>query len=396
MKLHFVLLSCVFTVCILSACGTGNTARIDDDFATPDTAQPAESTAVSEPNGEDGAESIPPQTAGTLHALSSANAQGWYKICYDDTPGWYAREITFADATEKRLSVPAGMPDGIAESGRPGDLQVDDAQLVWSWSGLLTDTPALVVTDLDGHQTGAVSFPQGWYLTGWEPMAADDQYIYAKGGIISDDPERLDERRLLRLDPAHDTVETLTTWDEYGGQLLGVWDGKLLLTRRMLNPACPVQPVYRHYHIDNFNELKPFLREFLYALDPVTGRETILAEGPVYTFGSQRKLAGDALWWVDGTHLMRQPLGTDTAQSVAELPQGMWLQGAYDEDVFLAGLKGKNSARYVYHVADGLLTERNDYDEVVCQAGAGEYLVLAGDGTVRAIACRPPAAASLD
>lgn len=374
MKSRFVLLSCIFTVCILSACGAGNPARVDDDFSASDSVQTTESTAA-EPDSGDATESIPPQTASTLHALGDANAQGWYKICYDDTPGWYAREITFAGMAEKRLSVPDGMPDGIAESGRPGDLQVDDTQLVWSWSGLLTDTPALVVTDLDGHQTGAVSFPQGWYLTGWEPMAADDQYIYAKGGVISDDPERLDERRLLRLDPAHDTVETLTTWDQYGGQLLGVWDGKLLLTRRMLNPACSVQPVYRHYHIDNFNELKPFLREFLYALDPATGRETMLAEGPVYTFGTQRKLAGDTLWWVDGTHLMRQPLGTDDAQTVAELPQGMWLQGAYDEDVFLAG----QQTRYVYHLADGSLTERDDYGDVVCPAGAGEYLVLSGD-----------------
>lgn len=68
---------------------------------------------------------------------------------------------------------------------------------------------------------GAVSFPQGWYLAGWAPIAADEQYLYAKGGMVSDDPARLDERRLLRLNPAADTVETVTTWDEYGGQLLG-------------------------------------------------------------------------------------------------------------------------------------------------------------------------------
>lgn len=41
--------------------------------------------------------------------------------------------------------------------------------------------------------------------------------------MVSDDPARLDERRLLRLNPAADTVETVTTWDEYGGQLLGTW-----------------------------------------------------------------------------------------------------------------------------------------------------------------------------
>ena len=149
---------------------------------TPDSAVTAETAGI----------------AGTLHMLGDANARGWYKIQYGDAPGWYACEYVFADAAEKRLEVPAGMPNGIPESGRPGDLLVDDTQLVWTWSGLLTDTPALVVTDLDGSQTGTVHFPQGWYLTGWQPIAADAQYLYAKGGAISDDPGRPDERQRLR------------------------------------------------------------------------------------------------------------------------------------------------------------------------------------------------------
>ncbi len=221
---------------------------------------------------------------------------------------------------------------------------------------MLTDTPALVVTDFDRNQTGAVSFPQGWYLAGWAPIAADEQYLYAKGGTVSDDPARLDERRLLRLDPAADTVETVTTWDEYGGQLLGTWDGKLLLTRRVPGADCP-EPVYAYYSVDNFNDLKPYLTEVLCALDPATGSEIVLAEGAVYTFGPLRKLAGDALWWVDGTRLLRQPLGTDEVQTVAELPQEMTLDSVYDEDVFLLARQDERQVLYVYHLADGTLAE---------------------------------------
>ena len=148
---------------------------------------------------------------------------------------------------------------------------------------MLTDTPALVVTDFDRNQTGAVSFPQGWYLAGWAPIAADEQYLYAKGGMVSDDPARLDERRLLRLNPAADTVETVTTWDEYGGQLLGAWDGKLLLTRRVPGADCP-EPVYAYYSVDNFNDLKPYLTETLCALTLPPAVRSCWPRGAVYTF----------------------------------------------------------------------------------------------------------------
>lgn len=376
MKFRSVLLSSVFTVCILSSCGAANNMRTNVDFSVPDTVQTTESAAVPTPDSAVTAETA--GIAGTLHMLGDANTQGWYKIQYGDAPGWYASEYVFADAAEKRLEVPAGMPNGIPESVRPGDLLVDDTQLVWTWSGLLTDTPALVVTDLDGSQTGAVHFPQGWYLTGWQPIAADAQYLYAKGGAISDDPGRPDERRLLRLDPQNDTIETLTTWDAYGGQLWGTWGDELLITRRVLSPACPVQPEYAFYRIDNFNDMKPFLTEMLYALDPATGRETLLAEGPVYTFGPRQKLAGDALWWVDGTQLLRQPLGTDAPQTVADLPQTMWVEQVFDTDVFLCAQQGDKTVRYVYHLADGTLEETPA--EVLCQLGVGEYLIKAGDG----------------
>lgn len=376
MKSQFVFLSSVFTICILSGCGTSDNVPIDADFPASDAARTAESATV--PEQERG--------AGTLHMLGAANDYGWYQVGYDETDVWYGTVIDFAVAEERQIAA----PDSLPMNGRVGSLQVGDTQLVWSWSGMLTDTPALVVTDFDGNPTGSVSFPQGWYLAGWAPMAADGQYLYAKGGVVSDDPARLDERRLLRLDPATDTVETLTTWDEYGGQLLGVWDGKLLITRRVPDADCP-EPVYAYYSVDNFNELKPHLTETLCTLDPATGSEVVLAEGPVYTFGPLRKLAGDALWWVDGARLLRQPLGTDEVQTVAELPQAMTLDGVYDEDVFLLARQNERQVLYVYHLADGTLAEsslrcalkyEDSYVPIVCQAAPGKYLIIEGETAV--------------
>ena len=186
MKSRFVFLLQVFTVCILSGCGAGHNARMDVDFSASDAAQTAESGAVVV--AEDG--------ASTLHMLGAANKYGWYQVGYDETDVWYGTVIDFAEAEEREISA----PDSLPMNGRVGNLQVDDAQIVWSWSGMLTDTPALVVTDFDRNQTGAVSFPQGWYLAGWAPIAADEQYLYAKGGMVSDDPARLDERRLRGIE----------------------------------------------------------------------------------------------------------------------------------------------------------------------------------------------------
>ncbi len=376
MKLQFVFLSAIFTICILSGCSAGENPRVDADFPLSDAARTAESAAVSEP--ESG--------AGTLHMLGAANDYGWYQAGYDETDVWYGTVIDFAAAEERQIAA----PDSLPMNGRVGSLQVDDRQLVWSWSGMLTDTPALVVTDFDGNPTGSVSFPQGWYLAGWASMAADGQYLYARGGAVSDDPAHLDERRLLRLDPTTDTVETLTTWDEYGGQLLGVWDDKLLVTRRVPNADCP-EPVYAYYSVDNFNDLKPYLTETLCALDPATGSETVLDDGPVDTFGPLRKLAGDALWWVDDTHLLRQPLGTNEVQTVAELSQAMTLDGVYDEDVFLLARQGERQVLFVYHLADGTLAEsplrcalkyEDSYVPIVCQAAPGKYLIVEGETAV--------------
>ena len=147
MKSRFVFLLLVFTVCTLSGCGAGHNARMDVDFSASDAAQTAESGAVVV--AEDG--------ASTLHMLGATNKYGWYQVGYDETDVWYGTVIDFAEAEEREISA----PDSLPMNGRVGNLQVDDAQIVWSWSGMLTDTPALVVTDFDRNQTGAVSFPQG-------------------------------------------------------------------------------------------------------------------------------------------------------------------------------------------------------------------------------------------
>lgn len=66
-----------------------------------------------------------------------ANKYGWYQVGYDETDVWYGTVIDFAEAEERKISA----PDSLPMNGRVGNLQVDDAQIVWSWSGMLTDTP---------------------------------------------------------------------------------------------------------------------------------------------------------------------------------------------------------------------------------------------------------------
>ena len=152
---------------------------------------------------------------------------------------------------------------------------------------------------------------------------------------------------------------------------------------------CP-EPVYAYYSVDNFNDLKPYLTETLCALDPATGSEIVLAEGAVYTFGPLRKLAGDALWWVDGTRLLRQPLGTDEVQTVAELPQEMTLDSVYDGGCVFAGrrMSGKCCMCIIWQTArwpksPALCSQDEDhYVPIVCQAAPGMYLIIEGETAV--------------
>ena len=369
MKLRF-LPAALAGCCLLAGCGGACEDAAVRDTMT-ETAQP-QPTAV-----------VTAEKSYGLHALGETNSRGLYDIFADTDGPWFGTCFSFADTQEYRIDAPAELP----QNGRPAALLADDEHLYWSWSGLLTDTPVLVVTDLDGNPSGSVTFPQGWFLTGWEAMAADGPAVYAKGGIISADPHQLDDRRLLRRDTAADTIETVTIWDQYGGSLLGVWDGKLLLTRRTIDPTCPVAPVYNYYHIENFDELKPYLTD---------GSETVLAEGPVYTFGQTRQLYNDAFWWVDEQdHLLCQPLGESEPQVVAELPKAMTISAIYDEDVFLLCFNDSENGPaqlMVYHFADGTLSEsplrrarkyEDSYIDVVCQTAPGEYLIIEGENPVQ-------------
>lgn len=377
MKLrHFaaLLLGC----CLLTGC-----SGIDEGTPQSDATQ----TPVPQPTAAAAA-----QAPSDLHTLSMTNSRGMYDIFADSENPWFGTFFSFADTREYQIDAPAGLP----RNGRPAALLADEEHLYWSWSGLLTDTPAFVVTDFDGNPSGSVTFPQGWFLTGWETMAADGPVVYAKGGRISADPQQLDDRRLLRLDTAADSIETVTRWNQYGGSLLGVWNGKLLLTRRILDPACPVEPVYSHYRIDNFDELRPYLTETLCMLDPANGSETVLMDGPVYTFGPVRRLHGDALWWVDEQNcLLRQPLGESVPQVVASLPRPMTISAIYDEDMFLYCPDDKENGPEqltVYHFADGTLAESplrraRKYEEshidVLCQTAPGMYLIIEGENPVQ-------------
>ena len=377
MKLRF------FTVALLGCCMLTGCGGAREDAAANNT---AETAAALKPT------TVVTKESSGLHALNETNSHGLYGIFADTEGPWFGTCFSFADTQEYQIDAPAGLP----QTGRPATLLADEEHLYWSWSGLLTDTPTLVVTDLDGNPSASVTFPQGWFLTGWEAMAVDGPVVYAKGGIISADPHQLDDRRLLRLDTVADTIETVTTWDQYGGSLLGVWDGKLLLTRRVIAPACPVEPVYNYYHIDNFDELKPYLTETLCTLDPTNGSEAVLAEGPVYTFGQTRKLHDDAFWWVDELdRLLCQPLGESEPQVVAELPQAMSIVSIYDEDMFLLCLDDSENGSaqlMVYHFADGTLSEsplrrarkyEESYIDVVCQTTPGEYLIIEGENPVQ-------------
>ena len=88
-------------------------------FSASDAAQTAESGAVVV--AEDG--------ASTLHMLGAANKYGWYQVGYDETDVWYGTVIDFAEAEEREISA----PDSLPMNGRVGNLQVDDAQIVWSY-----------------------------------------------------------------------------------------------------------------------------------------------------------------------------------------------------------------------------------------------------------------------
>ncbi|EFB76322.1 hypothetical protein [Subdoligranulum variabile] len=293
--------------------------------------------------------------------------------------GVAAHSFDFAQATEQIVGEPLEL--------ETANLNVfaDEESLYWIWSGMITDTPMLLRSDLDGSNREALyEFPQGTSVAVWNGgLAGDGESLYFSYCQISDDPSRPDAYALVRLDPEARTLETLTEWTPFSGELMGVWEGKLLITRSTLAEDCPVEPVYDHYRVQNSGELNPWMTTSLCAFNPLTGTEEVLYSCSGWML--DRALVEDALWCEDGEHrLVRRPLGQTEDVVVTQLPQDLQLMGIYTEDVMFYGQEEGKEWLYVYNRADDTLTRSpqrrwiGGEDRaiwVVCEAGPGQYLV---------------------
>lgn len=291
-----------------------------------------------------------------------------------------ARYLDFGTATEQIVGEPLELPNLNA------DLFADNEYLYLFWSGMVNDTPILLRSNLDGSgRVPLYEFPQGTSLAVWNSgFASDGVSLYFRYCQISDDPAVPDVYSLVRLDPEAQTLETLTTWSPFGGELVGVWDDRLLITRRTLAEDCPLAPVYDHYHVDNLNDLSDWLTTSLCALDPATGEEEVLYE----CSGSwlDRQLEDGALWRVNERHeILYRPLGENEDTMLTQLPQGMQFLNVYTTDVTFNSNEEERDWLYLYDRTTGSLTRSprrrwlGGEDRaiwVVCEAGPGQYVVI--------------------
>ena len=235
-------------------------------------------------------------------------------------------------------------------------LFADEDSLYWAWSGMILDTPVLLRSDLDGSNCESVyDFPQGTAIGVWDGgLASGRRWLYFRYSQISDDPKVPDENFPVRLDL---TTRSLGNGDAVGqvlGKLMGVWQNRLLITRTLLAEDCPVSRSTIIIGGQPGGAL-PWLRTVLYALDPVTGQEEELYSEPGF-FLARSDLAYDALWSVDDqSRLICRPLGQTEDQVLAQLPEGAYIWGVYDEDVLLYCTEEGEQWLYVYHRADGSL-----------------------------------------
>ena len=233
----------------------------------------------------------PAEQAVPLYWVDAQNDAGRYEAEWDyNTDTVVARYLDFGTATEQIVGEPLELPNLNA------DLFADNEYLYLFWSGMVNDTPVLLRSELDGsNRVPLYEFPQGTSLAVWNSgFASDGVSLYFRYCQISDDPAVPDVYSLVRLDPEAQTLETLTTWSPFGGELVGVWDDRLLITRRTLAEDCPLAPVYDHYHVDNLNDLSDWMTTSLCALDPATGEEEVLYECPGTWL--DRQVADGALW----------------------------------------------------------------------------------------------------
>lgn len=365
---------------LLTACGAPAEEPVPTATqAPPATVETAEVAATPAPTEEPTLE---------LHWIDNQNSKGFYQRepLYGEggygygNGGIAAHYFDFANATEQILGEPLDLETANLY------LFADETSLYWAWSGMITDTPILLRSNLDGSNCEPLyDFPQGTAISVWDGgMASDGTALYFRYCRISDNPTVPDEYELVRLNMETGTLDTLVKWDPFGGNLLGVWNGRLLITRETLAEECPVEPVYNHYRVENTEELKPWMTTSLCALNPLTGTEEVLYNCPGWRL--DRKLADDALWFKDEEgRILCRPLGETEDTVVTQLPQVMQNMGIYTEDILLYGQEDGQEWLYVYNRADGTLTRSNQRRwfsqedcaiRVICEAGPGRYLVL--------------------
>ena len=365
---------------LLTACGGPEQKAISTAAPVPSASpETAESTPAPAPTEE---------PAVPLHWIDAQNSTAYYQRepLYGEggygygNGGVAAHSFDFAQGTEQIVGEPLELETANLY------LFADEESLYWLWSGMITDTPMLLRSDLDGSNREALyEFSQGTAIAVWDGgMASDGSALYFRFCDISDQPTVPDAYSLVRLDPETGTMETLTNWNAFGGNLLGVWENRLLITRTTLSDDCPVEPVYSHYRVDNREALSPWLTTTLCAFNPATGQEEVLYTTEGHWF-LDRRLAEEALWKVDEQNrLICRPLGETEDTVVTQLPQVMQIMGVYEEDVMFHGQEEGKEWLYIYNRADGSLTRSpqrrwiGGEDRaiwVMREAGPGQYLV---------------------
>ena len=324
----------------------------------------------------------PAEQAGPLHRVDAQNDAGRYEAEWDyNTDTVVARYLDFDTATEQIVGEPLEL------SNLNADLFADAAYLYWFWSGMVSDTPILLRSNLDGSdRVPLYEFPQGTSLAVWNSgFASDGGSLYFRYCQISDDPAVPDVYSLVRLAPEAQTLETLTTWSPFGGELVGVWNDRLLITRRTLAEDCPVAPVYGHYHVDNLNDLSDWMTTSLCALDPATGEEEVLYECPGTWL--DRQVADGALWRTgEQGEVLCKPLDQPEEFTVLQAPLPVYPYAVYTEDILLSATDEAGKDRlYLYDRTTGSLVSSpqrrwmGGEDRaiwVVCEAGPGQYIVI--------------------
>lgn len=375
----FTKLPALCAALLLAACAAP--ASEPASSATAEDASPPQAVEPSATPTQSPETPQPAEQAGPLHWVDAQNDAGRYEAEWDyNTDTVVARYLDFDTATEQIVGEPLEL------SNLNADLFADDESLYWFWSGSVNDTPILLRSELDGSDRAPLyEFPQGTSLAVWNSgFASDGVSLYFRYCQISDDPAVPDVYSLARLAPEAQTLETLTTWSPFGGELVGVWNDRLLITRRTLAEDCPVAPVYGHYHVDNLNDLSDWLTTSLCALDPATGEEEVLYTCPGTWL--DRQLEDGALWRVNERHeILNRPLGENEDTMLTQLPQGIQFLNVYTTDVTFNSYEGERDWLYLYDRTTGSLTRSprrrwlGGEDRaiwVVCEAGPGRYVVI--------------------